>query len=90
MTELSKSQVLAKADAKAYSTLRKNHLNEFNNIKVQAAKELGVDWRPRPTAVDAAREKINSLLETHPELKEQLLAAARQQVESPEGSAPAE
>lgn len=75
---------LRKAYGLATSALRDAHRSEFQSLYHKAAKELGIDWSPRPTAEDKAREEMATLLREHPglvdEFAKQLLHASEAEV----------
>ena len=52
--------------------LRKAHLAEFNNYRVEEAKKRGIEWSPPLTADEKAREELDRLLAEHPTLLEDL------------------
>lgn len=74
MPSTEKQKLLAKADAAAYAHLRETYQSEFNEVKAKAAAELGIEWSPRLTGVEAARKKVNDLLLQNPELAAEIKA----------------
>jgi hypothetical protein len=59
------------AYSEATTKLRQAHLTEFNKLMKEGCAERGIEWDPRPTAVDRARQQILELLAEHPELQDQ-------------------
>lgn len=60
--------LVRKAYGTATTQLREAHKDEFHTLMKAAAKDLGVDWSPRPTAQEKARKQMMDLLAAHPEL----------------------
>lgn len=52
----------------AMTRLREAHPAEFNQLRQAAAKELGIEWTPRPTDEEKAREQMQALLAKYPGL----------------------
>jgi hypothetical protein len=59
------------AYSEATTKLRQAHLTEFNTLMKQGCAERGIEWEPKPTAVDRARQQIQALLGEYPELQDQ-------------------
>jgi hypothetical protein len=53
---------LQKAYTAATQELRQTHRDEFNDAYSRHASELGVEWRPRPSAEQKAEEQFDALL----------------------------
>jgi hypothetical protein len=76
-TETTESEKVRVANAKknAYSAattqLRQAHQDEFNNLMRAECADRGVEWSPRPTERDRAREQVAQLLATFPDLAEE-------------------
>ena len=52
----------------ATQRLREQHLNEFNTLRVAAAKELGIEWQPRASKLEKAQVELDRLLAENPDL----------------------
>lgn len=80
-TEADRKTALRKAYTEATSALREKHQQEFNSLYEQKAKDKGVEWSPKPTAEERARQEMEGLMKAHPELAaefaERVLAAQR-------------
>jgi hypothetical protein len=68
----------------ATSRLRVAHQEEFHTLREAAAKELGIEWKPRPSKEqreaeqaaakrEKAKEKVAALLAEHPDLAPEFL-----------------
>lgn len=54
----------------ATKQLREKYLDDFNALRVAAAKDLGVEWTPPKTKEQKAEEELAALLEQYPHLRE--------------------
>lgn len=79
MTDEARDSLLRKAYTNAMTRLREAHKDEFLGYQTEEAKKLGLDWSPRKSKADRARDQIAKLLDENPVLREELLTAARQQ-----------
>lgn len=52
----------------ATQALRDAYPKEFNALRVKAAKDLGVEWQPRPSKEQKAEAELDRLLEENPDL----------------------
>lgn len=52
----------------ATQALREKHPEEFAELRVAAAKDLGIEWQPRPSREQKAQAELDRLLEENPEL----------------------
>jgi hypothetical protein len=59
------------AYSEATTKLRQNHITEFNKLMKEGCAERGIEWSPKPSAVDRARQQITELLSEYPELQDQ-------------------
>ena len=66
-----RDEALRKAYQQATADLRKNHRDEFNELRKQHAASLGHDWTPKPSEAERARQQVQTLLAQHPELAEE-------------------
>lgn len=57
------------ARANAVNRLIDAHSAEFEDYMAEACADLGIAYTRKPTAEDAAREKIDALLAKHPSLR---------------------
>ena len=64
---------MQKARSAALARIREENRDRYNEILVEEAKALGIDWKPRPSAKDRARQKLQQLLAENPELKDELV-----------------
>lgn len=65
--------LINKADSAAYRALRQAHPEEFRQLKVKAAAELGLDWKPRPSKAERDRAQLERILADNPDLRAELL-----------------
>lgn len=63
-----RNTLLRRAYTKATQQLREAHSEEFINFQKEAAKELGLDYKPRLSKEDKAIAEVDSILTEHPEL----------------------
>lgn len=68
---LTEEEAVNKSYAIAQRRLREQNLAEFNRLRTQAAKELGYDWHPQPTAEEKAAKQMEELLAEFPGLRDQ-------------------
>lgn len=66
--ELTDDQKHRKAYGAATQRLREAHKDEFQNYMKDEASKLGLDWSPRKTAEDRAREELRATLAKYPHL----------------------
>lgn len=64
--------LLRQAYGTASQRLREENRDRFNELRIEAAKDLGVEWAPRPTADEKAEQEFDALIEAHPHLRERL------------------
>lgn len=76
-----RDSALRKAYSQAARLLRENHQDEFNTLYQAAAKELGVDWSPRLTPEQKAKEEMERLLAEFPHLRDTLFPVEDQDQE---------
>lgn len=74
-TEADRKALLRKAYAMATSSLRENHHDEFLDLQVKAAKDLGIEWEPRLSPAQRAVREFDALIAEHPFLKDRLAPA---------------
>lgn len=63
---------MRQAYGRASSRLRDAHREEFNDLMAEESRKIDLDWKPRPTEEDKARQRVAAILEKHPELREEL------------------
>lgn len=80
--EMTRQQILSKADAFAYRKLREANQGEFNKHKRQYAAQNGVEWSPRLTGKDKARSDLARLLSENPDLRSELVKEIEEQVKN--------
>jgi hypothetical protein len=85
-----RANALRAAYSEATTTLRERHREEFDALHVEAAKKRGVEYTPRPTKADRARQQILDLLRDNPDLEQELIEKISSQVEQQQATAPAE
>lgn len=71
-TEVDRNSLHRQAYGAATRRLRESHRAEFNALMQEEAKELGLDWKPKPTDAEKAAAQVAALLAAHPELREQM------------------
>lgn len=52
----------------AMSRLRKAYPDEFNVLRMEEAKKRGLEWKPKPSEKEKARQQLALLLRDYPEL----------------------
>lgn len=52
----------------ATQALREKYPQEFNELRIAAAKDLGIEWEPRPSKEQKAQAELDRLLAENPEL----------------------
>lgn len=67
-----RKDLLRQAYGKATQTLRENHRDEFNTLYSEAAGALGVEWSPRLTEEEKARQQFDELLAQYPNLRDRI------------------
>lgn len=60
----------------ALKQLRLGHQEEFDRLRVEAAKALGVDWSPEPSKKDKARAALKAIFAENPDLLAEVRGAA--------------
>lgn len=71
-TTVDKAGAQRRAYGAATATLREKHREEFNTLMKAECAALGVEWSPRPTEAEKAKQALDALLAAHPELREQV------------------
>ena len=66
------SAALASATNAANKRLREAPQDEWNGYKSEEAKERGVEWSPRKSPKDKAREDLRRLLAENPDLLDEI------------------
>lgn len=56
----------------ALKQLREKHQDEFNQLRAEAAAELGVEWKPEPSAKDKARAQLRAIFADNPDLLDEV------------------
>jgi len=69
-----RDQLLTQSYSIATTRLRSENKDRFNELRVAAAQELGIEWSPPQTAEERAEETIRDLLDEFPHLAKRLLA----------------
>lgn len=72
MADEDRKTLLRQAYGMASQRLREEHRDEFNTLREEAAKELGVEWSPRLTPEQRAEAEFDDLIEAYPHLRERL------------------
>jgi len=70
------AQLVTKSYTLATSRLREEYKARFNQLRTEAAAELGFEWHPKPSAEDQAREQLQEILARFPHLKDEWLEGA--------------
>lgn len=73
--EMSRDEALKQSYSAASSRLRDAHLDEFNRLRQEEAKNRGHDWTPPPTEEQKAAAELESILERHPGLRDRYFAS---------------
>lgn len=76
----SRDQVVRWAYNEATKALREAHADEFRQSQIDFAASKGVEYAPRKTAGEKAREDLMALLEAHPDLEQELIEKIESQV----------
>lgn len=87
----SKKELHREAYGKAMSRLRDARQEEFNKYRTEEAKLRGLDWSPKPTEAEKAREQLALILRDYPHLADEFTqdtpeAAKFDEAVNPEGS----
>lgn len=69
----------------AFKKLREAHAEEYEALKVQAAEELGVEYKRRKTAEEKARDTLAALLKENPTIRAELVDEISKQVKGEAG-----
>lgn len=69
-----RDRLLRKAYGSATQDLREQHRKDFEALYKARAAELGVEWEPRKTAEEKAKEQMEALLSQYPHLREVVVA----------------
>lgn len=72
-----KQKLQRQAYSKATTRLREAHRTEFDSLLSQEAEQLGIEYRPKPTPEQKARQQMQELLESHPHLREEFSETAQ-------------
>jgi hypothetical protein len=83
MSTEARDKLLTKSYSTATSWLRDKHMAEFNELRVKAAADLGIEWTPKPDATTLAAQTIEHLLAEHPNLRDRFHDSA--EAEEPPG-----
>lgn len=67
-----RNSLIRQAYGQATAALREAHRPEFNELMKVKAKDLGVEWSPKPTSAEKAAETLRQILAEHPELAGQI------------------
>lgn len=81
----SKDNLLRQAYGAATQRLREQHRDDFNKLYAEEAKQRGVEWTPKKSPEEKAREQLEALFAEHPHLREEYLAQQEQAGEQAEG-----
>jgi hypothetical protein len=65
-----RQKVLTDSYSKALATLRERHLDEFNQLRQIEARNMGVNWSPKPTPEQLAAAEIEAHLQAFPKLRD--------------------
>lgn len=65
---LTKDQLVTKSYGIALQRLKDAHIDEYNRLRIAAAQELGVEWKPQPTKEEKAEAEIRRLVAENPGL----------------------
>lgn len=75
---------LNRAYGKASQELRDRYRDEFNQLYGEAAREEGVDWKPRLRPEEKAEQELLTIFEAWPDLREKYAADQAQADQEPE------
>lgn len=64
----------------AMNRLRDKYSDEFRQLQSEAAKEMGIDYTPRPTKEEKARVQLLELLRENPSLETEVVEKVKQQL----------
>jgi hypothetical protein len=71
-TPKSRDDLLRQSYTEAMAQLREENITRFNELRVKAAKALGVEWKPKPTKEEQAKADLERLIAEHPHLENAL------------------
>lgn len=69
-----RTKLLSEAYTAATKRLREGRRDEFDALYSEEAANRGIDWKPKPSAEQKAKQEMQRLLEQHPHLRDQLVA----------------
>lgn len=84
-----RSDNLRKAYGEAAAELRTTHQEEFDALYVKHAAKYGIDYKPKPTKAEKARQALAALLSENPDLKEELVKEIAKKTAASETATPA-
>lgn len=70
---------LREAYSEAQATLREKYRSEFEDLYVAAAKKRGIDYKPKPTPEQKAKQELEDLLRQFPHLRDEVVAPSDEQ-----------
>lgn len=77
-----RDQVVRWAYNEATKTLRETYSEEFRALQVQFCADKGVEYAPRKTAAEKARDDLRALLAANPDLEAELIEKIESQIAS--------
>lgn len=80
MADEDRNSKIRKSYNLATNRLRDKYMDEFRELQAEAAKELGVDYKPRPTKEERARAQLLDLLRENPALESEVVEKVKQQL----------
>lgn len=90
MAEEDRNTKVRKSYHEATNRLRAKHMDEFRELQKDVAKELGIEYTPRPTKEEKARQQLLDLLRDNPSLETEVVEKVKQQLsEGEQGGKPA-
>lgn len=73
MAETDRDKKVTQTYSMATAKLRDLHRDEFNQLRVEAATELGIEWSPRPDEETKAKADLEAILAKYPHFKDEVL-----------------
>lgn len=73
MSDDDRNSKVRKSYQVATNRLREKYSEEFRQLQTEAAAELGIDYKPRATKVEKAREQLAELLRENPALEDEVI-----------------
>lgn len=68
-----RQKLVRQAYSKATTRLRETHRDEFDQLVSQEAEQLGINYKPKPSPEEKARQQMRELAEQYPHLAQEFV-----------------